>query len=234
MSTLIHELLTTSASRQPDARALTYKKSDVAYGSLASLVESFSRALLADGLGKQQRAAVYLPKRIETVATIFGTTRAGGVFVPVNPLLKPPQVGHILRDCAVRLLVTTAQRLAELADELAMCPDLRTVVVLDGSAAITPAGKQLIAWEAFLAAGSGTPHRVIDTDMAAILYTSGSTGKPKGVVLSHRNMVTGARSVAQYLREHGRRSAAGGAAAELRLRLQPADHGVSTSARVSY
>ena len=35
--------------------------------------------------------------------------------------------------------------------------------------------------------------------MAAILYTSGSTGKPKGVVLSHRNLVAGAESVAQYL-----------------------------------
>jgi long-subunit acyl-CoA synthetase (AMP-forming) len=35
--------------------------------------------------------------------------------------------------------------------------------------------------------------------MAAILYTSGSTGKPKGVVLSHRNMVAGAQSVASYL-----------------------------------
>jgi acyl-CoA ligase (AMP-forming) (exosortase A-associated) len=42
-------------------------------------------------------------------------------------------------------------------------------------------------------------HRVIDVDVASILYTSGSTGRPKGVVLSHRNMVTGARSVAEYL-----------------------------------
>ena len=42
----------------------------------------------------------------------------------------------------------------------------------------------------------------IDGDMAAILYTSGSTGKPKGVVLSHRNLVAGAISVAQYLEEH--------------------------------
>jgi acyl-CoA ligase (AMP-forming) (exosortase A-associated) len=35
--------------------------------------------------------------------------------------------------------------------------------------------------------------------MAAILYTSGSTGRPKGVVLSHKNIVAGAKSVASYL-----------------------------------
>ena len=199
MNTLIHDLLTASAARRPEARALTFKKLDVPYAELASLARDFSRALLAAGLAKQERAAVYLPKRIETVATIFGTTQAGCVFVPVNPLLKPPQVGHILRDCNVRVLVTTAQRLAELGDELAQCPDLHTLVVLDGAPTATPPGKHTVAWESFLASGSGTPHRVIDTDMAAILYTSGSTGKPKGVVLSHRNMVTGAWSVSSYL-----------------------------------
>src|SRR2546421_393317 len=51
----------------------------------------------------------------------------------------------------------------------------------------------------FGAAPARAPHRAIDADMAAILYTSGSTGKPKGVVLSHRNMVAGANSVASYL-----------------------------------
>jgi acyl-CoA ligase (AMP-forming) (exosortase A-associated) len=48
-------------------------------------------------------------------------------------------------------------------------------------------------------APAGEPHRRIDTDVAAILYTSGSTGRPKGVVLSHRNLVVGATSVAGYL-----------------------------------
>ncbi len=199
MNTLIHDLLSASAQRQPGARALTFKKIDVPYADLAGLAGEFSRALLAAGLSKQERAAVYLPKRIETVAAIFGTTMAGCVFVPVNPLLKPPQVGHILRDCNVRVLVTTAQRLGELAEEIAQCPDLHTLVVLDGVPTASPKGKHTVAWEAFLAAGAGTPHRVIDTDMAAILYTSGSTGKPKGVVLSHRNMVTGAWSVSSYL-----------------------------------
>jgi acyl-CoA ligase (AMP-forming) (exosortase A-associated) len=57
-----------------------------------------------------------------------------------------------------------------------------------------------VAWGSALSGGAkARPHRVIDTDMAAIFYTSGSTGKPKGVVLSHGNVVAGARSVAQYL-----------------------------------
>src|SRR5690606_21919281 len=47
--------------------------------------------------------------------------------------------------------------------------------------------------------GDALPARRIDNDNAAIFYTSGSTGKPKGVILSHRNMVSGALSVAEYL-----------------------------------
>ena len=57
-------------------------------------------------------------------------------------------------------------------------------------------------WHQLLQAPARRGHRVIDTDMVAILYTSGSTGKPKGVVLSHRNMVCGAKSVASYLENH--------------------------------
>ena len=202
MSVLIHELLSTSANRSPDAPAIRFKKTELGYAELDRLVDAFARALTAAGLARQERVAVYLPKRPETVATIFGATMAGGVFVPVNPLLKPPQVGHILRDCAVRVLVTTAQRLAELADELAACPDLHLLVVVDGQPPVPSPGKTVVGWDDFLGVGGSRPHRVIDTDMAAILYTSGSTGKPKGVVLSHRNMVTGAKKRRAVPREH--------------------------------
>jgi acyl-CoA ligase (AMP-forming) (exosortase A-associated) len=77
------------------------------------------------------------------------------------------------------------------------------VVVVGRKDRESPGGLELVPWEDCVA-GSGVPraHRVIDADMAAILYTSGSTGKPKGVVLSHRNMVAGAKSVAQYLENH--------------------------------
>jgi acyl-CoA ligase (AMP-forming) (exosortase A-associated) len=97
----------------------------------------------------------------------------------------------------VRLLATTAERLAQLAPVLERCPDLRAVLLAEGDH-IPAATLPVLAWPAE-ASADVTPHRRIDTDVAAILYTSGSTGQPKGVVLSHRNMVAGAQSVASYL-----------------------------------
>ena len=84
---------------------------------------------------------------------------------------------------------------------LADCPALIKVVTTTATArpADLPAGLGLLDLAQFLAAPSRAGHRVIDTDLLAILYTSGSTGRPKGVMLSHRNMVSGAKSVAAYL-----------------------------------
>ncbi|HAT32715.1 MAG TPA: acyl-CoA ligase (AMP-forming), exosortase A system-associated, partial [Janthinobacterium sp.] len=123
------------------------------------------------------------------------------VFVPVNPLLKAEQVAYILADCNVRILVTSRERLTQLAGALAQCPDLHTVIVAGGGdAAPAASGMRFVAWSDCIArAVPCFAYRSIDADMAAILYTSGSTGKPKGVVLSHRNLVAGAESVAAYL-----------------------------------
>ncbi len=159
------------------------------------------QGLLADGLGRGERVAVYLEKRVENVVAMFGAAAAGGVFVPVNPLLKPEQVGYILADCNVRVLVTSVDRLKLLAAILPGCPDLQTVIVVGAGEPPGLERARVVAWDQAMEADATAraPHRTIDTDMAAILYTSGSTGKPKGVVLSHRNMVAGANSVASYL-----------------------------------
>ncbi|MBS0542848.1 MAG: acyl-CoA ligase (AMP-forming), exosortase A system-associated, partial [Proteobacteria bacterium] len=142
-------------------------------------------------------------KRLEFVAACFGAAAAGGAFVPVNPLLKPDQVGYILRDCNVRVLVTSTERLALLQPVLATCHDLRQVVVVGEPKELpTVEGASVHRWRELVDAPPYAGHRVIDTDLTAILYTSGSTGRPKGVVLSHRNMVMGAHSVASYLGNH--------------------------------
>lgn len=211
MRTNVHHLIEWAASAHSESPALTFKKETVAYGELWSRVQSLGAGLRALGLKREDRVAVYLDKRLETVTAIFGTSAAGGVFVPVNPLLRPQQVAYILRDCGVRVLITSRERLALLSEELLNCPSLQHVILVDGAGAgagPTDAVEQLGAegaatvhrWadvnvEGALAAASGA----IDVDIAAILYTSGSTGSPKGVVLSHRNLIVGAESVSSYL-----------------------------------
>ncbi|HJV76302.1 MAG TPA: AMP-binding protein, partial [Noviherbaspirillum sp.] len=201
MPALVHDLIAHSASRTPDAEALSYRGQRLTYAELATHVASTASTLLDLRIGRSERVAIYLEKRPEAVIAMFGASAAGAVFVPINPLLRADQVAHILTDCNVRILVTSTDRLNMLADVLPACPDLHSVIVVDATSPLPAiANLHLSPWECMPGfAGPGKAHRCIDSDMAAILYTSGSTGKPKGVVLSHRNLVAGAQSVAEYL-----------------------------------
>ena len=202
-ATLLHELIGVSAERAPDAPALTAGTTTVAYRELDAQVAHIASGLVALGLERGERVGIFLDKRIETVVSSFAAARAGGAFVPVNPILKPEQVGHILRDCNARVLVTSPERLPFLADALAHCHDLRHVILTAPLAkSVELPALHVVQWSDLVATAIGACHRVIDTDLLSILYTSGSTGRPKGVVLSHRNMVAGAQSVASYLGNH--------------------------------
>jgi len=199
MSHLLQHLPFCAADHSAEASALALGDGVLSYGELAQTIDCVTTGLLELGIKRGERVAFYLDKRFETVATAFGVANAGAVFVPINPVLKADQVDHILRDCNVRVLITSAERLDGIAETIAKAPDLQWLVVLGAATEDRTLGKSLIPWATFASRAGGRGHRVIDTDMAAILYTSGSTGKAKGVVLSHRNMVAGAKSVASYL-----------------------------------
>ncbi|HZK36130.1 MAG TPA: AMP-binding protein, partial [Aeromicrobium sp.] len=204
MRTNLHHLIQEQAARRGDAPAVTYKDETFSYAELWHRVRGVAAGLTEVGLSREDRVAIFLEKRIETVAAIFGASAAGGVFVPVNHLLRPTQVGYILANCDVRVLVTSAERLVLLGEELKTCESLEHVVVVGSSAADLPSanGYTVHRWsDLFERSADPAPQDldVIDLDKASIFYTSGSTGKPKGVVLSHRNLIVGAESVSTYL-----------------------------------
>ena len=155
---------------------------------------------------------------------------AGLVFVPVNPILKPAQVGPRpgrLRRPGPRHQPESVASAP--AGARTGCRPLSTSCswtrgVRNWPGAGSPVVTRTTPWRRPAPELSAFP--AVDLDIAAILYTSGSTGRPKGVVLSHRNLIVGAESVSTYLRQHGRRRDPGRAAAELRRGPEPGHHRV--------
>ncbi len=207
MTNNLYQLLQHAGQAFPERTALYFKDNSLSYAELLQQVDAVAANLQQQGIKRFDRVAIYLPKQFETISSIWGANACGGVFVPVNPALKPVQVQHILQDCNVRVLVTSKDRLATLADVLAECPDLHTILLTDASdssqlaahLAVKPLLPENVPDTSARQQGPVFTGALTDSDMAAILYTSGSTGKPKGVVLSQRNMLVGASSVASYL-----------------------------------
>ncbi len=203
MKQIVVDLIYDTAVRWEGRPALRFNGLGMTYGALATAVAQVARGLRQMGLNRGDRVAVYLEKRFETVVALFAAVAAGCVFVPINPLLKARQVTYILRDCDVRVLVTSGLRLESLREELLAGSDLFAAILVDAGGGLGRDVLMLeIAWDDLLLEHLGTIPTVdpIDPDeLAAILYTSGSTGMPKGVMLSHRNLCLGAESVSGYL-----------------------------------
>ncbi|QNE30715.1 acyl-CoA ligase (AMP-forming), exosortase A system-associated [Sphingomonas sp. NBWT7] len=163
---------------RPDAPALRDRAGTMTFAEVEAEVARLAGWLAGQGFAAGDRIATWLPKTREACLMPLAAPRAGLVHVPINPLLKRAQVGHILADSGARLLLTQEARAAtlEASDR--------------GDAAIVTATGE----------GDALPPSSDDPQaLAAILYTSGSTGRPKGVMLSHANLWLGANSVAHYL-----------------------------------
>lgn len=206
MRTNLHHLLEEQAAHNGTRPAVSHQDTTLDYDAAWEQAWRTGAALVELGVQRGDRVAILLNKRPETIAAIFGASVAGAVFVPVNPALKGPQVMHILRDSGVRALVTSRQRWETLDEDAKGCPDLAHVLLVDADPATTLSSGEATLHDlrALTAEAMVPPARsgAVDVDTAAILYTSGSTGNPKGVVLSHRNLLTGAESVATYLGNH--------------------------------
>jgi acyl-CoA ligase (AMP-forming) (exosortase A-associated) len=184
---LLHHLLPEPGDAAGDRDAVVVGDRGWSYAALVAAVETLAGATLAHGVQRGDRVAVLLPKRFGECAALFAASRADAVVVPINPVLRPAQVRHIVEDCGARLLITTAALATSLGDALDGLPALATLIVDEDGACSLPEPPPLPAT------------RAIGEDLAAILYTSGSTGRPKGVMLSHRNLLAGTRIVRAYL-----------------------------------
>lgn len=137
------------------------------YGELDREADALAFALAGRGVQPGDRVALWLPKSARAVATMQAALRLGAAYVPIDPLGPVARTVRVIRDCAPRVVVTTA----EWAMKLRQHGVTAAVPYPEGLERVRPVPDP-----------DGDPG-----DLAYILYTSGSTGTPKGVCLSHRN-----------------------------------------------
>jgi acyl-CoA synthetase (AMP-forming)/AMP-acid ligase II len=200
---LLQDYLRHAAQRKPSKIALVCAERQVSYVDLASHAARLARALQRRGLERGDRVVIFAPNGIEAVTAFWGVLEAGAVVVMVNPLTKPEKLALLLNDCEPTALVIDGALTTTFAAAAALAPSLRTVLItgtcepvhLEGVSAVVSADVA-VAQET---SGEPPARQSIDIDLATIMYTSGSCGEPKGVMLTHRNMLTAASSVVEYL-----------------------------------
>ncbi|MEO5821851.1 MAG: AMP-binding protein [Vicinamibacteraceae bacterium] len=198
----VEQFLEASAARLPDKVALVCEGQRVTYAELDTQATRFARALQDIGVGRGDRVVIHLDNSVAAVVSIFGTMKAGAVFVAVNPTMKPAKLAYILRDSGALVLVADSRRQGSVAEALAAAPSLKGLILAGAATPAPIAGAEIVLWlDAIVSAPSAplTPPRGLNIDLAALVYTSGSTGVPKGVMLTHLNMTSAARSITTYL-----------------------------------
>lgn len=202
MSLNLATLLTESTRRDPAHTAIIFDDFRMSYGELHGASNKFANALVEAGVKQGQAVALMLPNIPQFLMCYFGILKAGGVVIPLNVLLKAPEVAYHLSDSDAMLLVAWEGFLPEAVPgwrETNTCESL-IVVNAPGSQNL-PEGDNVLSFGALMAKASPAFDMVQTSpeDTAVILYTSGTTGKPKGAELTHFNMFFNAYVVTKEL-----------------------------------
>lgn len=175
-------ILRETAQTTPDQPVTIFAGSRMSYRELDELSDRLAVFLQASGAAPGTRIALQLPNIPHYLIAYFGILKAGCVVVPVNVLLKAPEVAFQLRDSGATRLITWEGILAEAATGAAAAGVTEIYVV---GAAEDRAGT--VPFDRMLATAAEQPQLVQRdlADTAVIMYTSGTTGRPKGAQLSH-------------------------------------------------
>jgi acetyl-CoA synthetase len=182
------------ASSRPNHVALTWESEDgqrrtMTYAELLGEVQRCTAYLRRHELRKGEAIGLHLPMLPETVVLLLAAARAGLIAVPLFSGYGPGAIESRMKDVKARLLVTvesfvrrgkTVAAGAVAMEAAERCPDLESVLMLDGGASPWSAE----CFDSFRD-HEGAPEPTLAEDPLIILYTSGTTGRPKGILHTH-------------------------------------------------
>jgi fatty-acyl-CoA synthase len=178
------DYLDKGASLGPDAPCLTTDGQTSTYGEVRALSVRIAAALARHGVAPGDTVAILSANDPVAFTCVFGISRVGAVWCPVNPRNEAAENRELLELFECGTLIFQA-RFAPLVQRIrAQLPRLHTLVCLDGTV------DGALRWDEFLGPDGGEVDRAPVDDLAMIVGTGGTTGRPKGVLLTGTNLET--------------------------------------------
>ncbi|MEH7225757.1 fatty acid--CoA ligase family protein [Bacillus sp. JJ1566] len=199
-----------TAKRYFDKPAYIFQENVSTYAELDGAVTKFASGLEKLGIQKGDHIALVLGNTPHFVIGFYGALRVGATVIPINPIYTPDEIGYIVNNGDVKAVITL-DLLVPLFEKMnEHLPKVEHLIVCE-----TPEGAnggvdvsklsiypKMKSFAKLVGSGelSFVGPTLEDEDIAVILYTSGTTGKPKGAMLTHMNLYSNARDVADYLK----------------------------------
>nr|WP_256979985.1 non-ribosomal peptide synthase/polyketide synthase [Rhodococcus sp. 15-1154-1] len=174
----VNDLLREQVSRTPEALALVAGDTTFTFSEFFTRVNRYGRMLIREGVRREHRVALLLPRDERMVVSMFAVFAVGAAYVPIDAEHPDERIEYMLDAARPTVTLVTSRDSSRLAAAGGQIIDLDNSGVLAGidaehGGAVTDDER-------------GGP--IEQDNLAYVIFTSGSTGRPKGVAVGYRGL----------------------------------------------
>jgi long-chain acyl-CoA synthetase len=197
--------LKNTAKVNADKTAYYFMDQKVSYAEFDGAVTRFASGLKQLGVKKGDHIALLLGNSPHFVISLYGAMRLGATVIPINPIYTPDEIGYILNNGDVKVIIAL-DLLLPLAEKMeALLPKVESYIICESNPlnkVDVSTNEKMKSFSDVIASGNLAfdEPELFEDDVAVILYTSGTTGRPKGAMLTHKNLYSNAKDIGEYLK----------------------------------
>ncbi|MFC0523536.1 fatty acid--CoA ligase family protein [Pontibacillus salicampi] len=201
----ISDQLAITAREIPTKTAYIFQDQETSYQELEGSVTKFASGLEQMGLQKGDHIALVTGNSPYFIIGLYGALRLGLTVIPVNPTYTAEEMGYMLENGDVKAVISMDLFLETFEKMSSSIAKVEHIIVAETDSSIPWEKRSLSgkmkSFTKVISEGSldFISPKLDAEDIGVILYTSGTTGSPKGAMLTHRNIFSNAKDVADYL-----------------------------------
>ncbi|MBU8854953.1 amino acid adenylation domain-containing protein [Bacillus sp. FJAT-26377] len=167
------ELIEKQAIEKPNKLAVIFEEKSLTYRQLVEEVDKLACYLKEKEVTEGSYVGLFVNRSLEMLISILAVLKAGGIYVPLDPVFPEERIRLIIKDTNLNFIITESENIGALPQ-------------FNGNLIVLDQEKEQIK--------SSIPRNLkldgkTDDQVAYVIYTSGSTGTPKGVQVTHKNLM---------------------------------------------